>query len=155
MSTTHKLPEQNLENHLEDSDGYLKDLLRAFDDGWDARGADDKKKVHMKIKATVYQSLDIAVDVLQHIQLLGFNPVNMFAKMDSPANMTFLITVNLEHYLDDQFSEVYDFVTEVENKSRSQQYALNIRLTYSDDNLDKECLLADGFRDISDIITHG
>ena len=155
MPTTHKLPEQNLEDHLTNSDGYLKDILRAFDDGWDARGVDDTKQLHMKIKATVYQSLDNAVSVLEYIRSLGFEPVNMFGKMDRPSSMTILITVNLENYLNDSFSKVYDFVTEVENRSKSQQYTLNFVLSYSDENLNVECLLSDGFRDISDIIVNG
>ncbi len=131
---------------------YVKDMLRYFDEGYDARGIDDKKNRINRIKANIYNSVIYTSEVIKLVTSSGFTPKSVYAKMDTPANSIIMIGVELEDYLNDNFRAIYDYVTELERTSRSENFSIHFSLTYDDGEFNEECIKADGYANISDLI---
>ena len=145
LDLSKKGPSQKWEDTLTKSDDYVKDMLSFFQEGWDARGADDKAKIRERLKANVVTTLTYTHEVINALLELEIAPRAVFIKGESYVSQTVLISVGLEDYLSDNFSKIYQVSNKIEQSSKSENYIVNFSFTFDDGSLSIECLSSDGY----------
>jgi hypothetical protein len=146
------LSSHSWEESIARSDDYVKDMLSFFDEGWDARGADDKKKLQNRIKANIFTTFTYIEEIVELIRENSFTPKSVFAKMDNPTSAIVLLAVTLEDYVNPGFLQIYDYASEIESKSKSENYSISFSMTFDDGSFNEECIKSDGFADISNLL---
>ena len=136
---------RNWENTLTKSDDYVKDMMSFFQEGWEARGVDDKNKIRERLKANVVTTLTYTNEVLSALLELGINPKAAYIKGESFVSLTVLISVSLEDYLNEKFLQIYKITSNIEKSSKSDNYIVHFSLTFDDGSLCLDSLSSDGF----------
>jgi|GEM_PF-3220290 len=137
---------ENLENTLKNSDTYVHDMLKFYEEGWDARGHDDKEQFRNRLQANVITTLTYTNEILKYfINELKLKPLSAHIKMENPNSQSVLISVPLDVYMNDDLLKVYKYAHNIEKSSRSDNYRVSFGITYDDGYLDNDCLHSDGF----------
>lgn len=135
----------NLEQTLKNSDSYVHDMLKFYEEGWDARAVDDLEKFTSRLKANVVFTLTYINEVLAYFKELNLHPKTAHIKLQNPNSQAVLISVPVEDYLNKSLLQVYNKTHQIEQSSRSDNYRVSFSITYDDGNLDYDCLISDGF----------
>ncbi|MEJ2881526.1 hypothetical protein [Pedobacter sp. GR22-6] len=136
---------QNWIDRINESDDYIKDMVGYFNEGWDARGEDDKQKIQDRIKANLVLTLTYVDEVLKELIKIGSTANAVFIKIDSFVSQTALLTIPIEKYLMDEFVEIYTVTDKIERDSRSENYNVRINFTFDDGSIDETILKGDGY----------
>ena len=136
---------ENIENTLKNSDSYVHDMLKFYEEGWEARGVDDKERFEARIKANVINTLTYINEVLKYFKELNLHPQSAHIKLENPNSQTVLISVPLEDYVNLELLKIYNHTHKIEKSSRSDNYRVSFSITYDDGTLDSDCLVSEGF----------
>jgi hypothetical protein len=136
---------ENIENTLKKSDSYVHDMLKFYEEGWEARGIEDKEKFEGRIKANVINTLTYINEVLNYFKELNLHPKSAHIKLENPNSQTVLISVPLEDYINSELLKIYKHTHKIEKSSRSDNYRVSFSIAYDDGTLDSDCLSSEGF----------
>lgn len=136
---------ENLEKTLNNSDTYVKDMLKFYENGWEERGADDKQQFETRIKANVVNTLTYTSEVLNMLVDLKIQPKAAHIKLENPSSQSVIIVVSLQDFMSEDLLKVYKTTHKIEKNSRSGNYRVSFILTYDDGTLDADCMLSDGY----------
>lgn len=136
---------EDLEHTLKNSDSYVKDMLKFFEEGWDARGVDDKAKFEARIKANVVTTLTYTNEVIQQFFKLNLHPQSVHIKLENPNSQSVLFAVPKDDFMKKDLLKIYSFTHKIEKSSRSDDYRVAFSVTYDDGTLDEDCLQSEGY----------
>lgn len=135
----------DLEDSLKNSDEYVTDMLRFYQDGWDERGRDDRKNFISKIKAKVDLTLTYIDNIVHSLKCEDMVLLSSHVKLKNPNSQTVLLVVSIEDYLSDRLLKIYPITHEIEKKSRSEEYSVTFSFTYDEGNFDIASVNSHGF----------
>jgi len=136
---------EDLENTLKNSDTYVKDMLKFYEEGWDARGIDDKEKFQARVKANVITTLTYISEVIKQFNALNLHPKTAHIKLETPSSQTVLFSVPVEDFTNKELLKIYTYTHNIEKTSRSDNYRVAFSIAYDNGALDSECLASEGF----------
>ena len=135
---------QDLESTLQ-NDSYINQMLEYFEIGWHERGIDDKKNFQSRIIANIDNTVTYTKRIVDEFKKLKLSVNGAYLKLERPNSLLVLITVPLDTLINEQLLEIYSFTRNIERHSRSDDYRVAFSITHNDGELDRECLLSDGF----------
>jgi len=145
MSISSTLNSQNWLEKINGTDTYVKDMLSFFNDGYEARGVDDQDKIKERLRAAVINSLTYTHEIISELGKLDIKPTKAYIKGVSLVSLTVLISVSIDDYLSDAFTQIYNSTYKIEKESKSENYGVSFNFTFDDGNIDPEALSCDGF----------
>ena len=105
-----------------------------------------QKLILEKLVENVNNSGNYTTEIHSHFNKKGFHPVSTFLKIISWDNFKLLITLPENEFISDKIIEIYDFISDYENRVNKELYHLEISLTdINESTFDKNCLRSDGF----------
>src|SRR5580700_4148930 len=108
-SNTNQMDLDNLETTLKNSDSYVHDMLQFYEDGWDARGIDDRKSFEARLKANVVTTITYINEVIKVFTKNELKVDGAYIKLERPNSFTVLLSVPIETFLDKALYKVYEY----------------------------------------------
>jgi len=144
-TTSYPLSMDNIEDNIKNSDSFVAELIRSFDEGWAARGKDDLERYHDRLKANIMNTVTYLLEVFKYCTVINIYPVSAFVKIEDPQSMAVLLTVTMDNYLNRKLLKLHGKTIDIEQSSRSEDYTLSFSVVCDYGSLNEESLNCDGF----------
>jgi len=119
-------------------------LIAAYEAGY-AKGLGVQALVKEKFERNIGRSGSDTKKLISKLQEYGFTPAAARLKVVSWEQFEVLVTLSEVEYLDEKFESIYEFVGELENSSREENYSINFRFCPELDGFDEQKVKSDGF----------
>lgn len=134
-----------LEESLKNSDNYVHDMLKFYQEGWVGRGTEDKKQFTARLQANIVATLAYTTEVYDFLAKINLVPTSIYIKIEDPRFHFVLVEVTLEDFLNESLLDVYSVANLIEKSSESDNYKINFSITYVQEGKDAEFMLSEGY----------
>jgi len=121
------------------------DLIDAYLHGRKDAFAAAKQLAFDKLIANIEKSKDITVSLLNALKNHNFNPIDAYLLVDGFDYFKIMITVPELERASDDFLEMYDIATELEENNKNDFYYVLVSFCHANEHFDEEKVLSDGY----------
>ena len=121
------------------------ELINAYLKGVKEGNAQVQKAISKQLEENLQKAGNHTSQIMEILKQKGFEFYSARLKIHDWDDFEVIILVNSEQYTDSKFIEIYNFITNFEEKIKEDTYSINFRFTDYDDSLDIEIMESDGF----------
>lgn len=98
-----------------------------------------------KLISNINKSGKHTSEILTFLKKKEFNPFSAFLRINSWDDFSILIVLPQEEFLDEKILEIYNFISEFEQKVSEEMYQIQVTICDTDENIDENYIRSDGF----------
>lgn len=120
------------------------EVIEAYLQGKKAGLKDMQKLILTTLSRNVNDTGKYISEIIGYMKKEGFSPKTAYLKIESWNFLKVLITISEEEFISKKFLEIYDYVSNYENKINNDLFKLEISFVDSN-GVDINCIYSDGF----------
>lgn len=128
---------------------YVMAMVEYLQEDWDNDDFEEIEEIKEKLQQNVVLGIEFIKDTVRELHQLGIQPKSVYIRAQSIRSQNILISLSTEDQLKSKFSEIYCLTGKMEQKSKSDSYALQFTFTFDNGHLSEEVLACAGYLPVS------
>jgi tRNA splicing endonuclease len=126
-------------------DSFNNQLIEAYMTGKKEGIEQQQKLVNAKVVENINKTGCITQYLMDTLRENQFHPVDAYLRVQSLAQFDVMITVPEDEYLQTEFLEMMDVISEIENKSKEELYEVFISFCSINECFDERLVVSDAY----------
>jgi len=126
-------------------DSFSNQLIDAYMNG-KRDGVQQFKSLEIsKLNENINKSGTITVNIINILKEKKFSPIDAYLRVHSFERFDIMVTVPENDYLKDEFLDIYDIISDIEEKSKDDFYNAFISICSTNNHFDEQIVASDGY----------
>ena len=126
-------------------DAMSNQMIEAYRTGLKDGLEQQQKLVFSKLKENIEKSGSLTMQLIETIKESGFTTLDAYLRVNSWDDFEIMVTVPECDYLKDEFLEMYDVVSKIENENKNELYDVFISFCSTNEHFDESVVSSDGY----------
>ena len=126
-------------------DSLSNQLIDAYLNGKKDGVEQHQKLILNKLDENIEKSGSISLSLIKTLKENKFNPIDAFLRVRSWDRFDIMITVSEDDYMKEEFLEMFDVVSNIENSSKDELYGVFISFCSINNFFDEQNVSSDGY----------
>ena len=126
-------------------DSLSNQLIDAYLNGKKDGIEQHQKLILKKLEENIEKSGSISLRLMKTLKENRFNPIDAFLRVNSWDRFDIMITVSEDEYMNEEFLEMFDVVSNIEKSSREELYGVFISFCSINKFFDEQNVSSDGY----------
>jgi hypothetical protein len=123
------------------SDHVIDAYFKGKNDGLEQQ----QRLIIEKLVSNINKAGKHTTDILFFLKKKKLNPISAYLRINSWDDFSILVILPQEEFLDKKMLNVYDYISELENKVDEDMYHIQVSVCDTEDNIDENYVRSDGF----------